>query len=307
MRILTIILLMICGVVYAQDYTPPPHLSVKVLASTTSFLSDLGGKNAKGSNDFLDMDLSQTRVAFGAGMQYNHGFVGLGVNCFYARLSADDRLTSEEFRAARRISVRTDIIEANFMLELTVPQQIPIIGDIYANIGYGVVYFEPKAEYNGVMYKLRPFGTEGQNYLPNKDPYGHFAPVLPFGFGKKFLLENGSKLSLDIMFRKSFTDYLDDVSTTYADVELIREMDGDVAAHFANPGFEDRRPGSGRGNPNNFDSYFLIGFRYEIPLIALSNRNGNTTCIYSGQGWFGNSGKMPVFRKGGKTRRKIFR
>jgi hypothetical protein len=170
-----------------------------------------------------------------------------------------------------------------------------------------MVYYEPKAKYNGVTNKLRPLGTEGQNYLPGQQQYSHFAPVLPFGFGKKFTLENGSKLTLDIMFRKSFTDYLDDVSTYYADVETIRELDGDIAAYFANPGTLEVRPGAGRGNPNNFDSYFLIGFRYEIPIIAIYNRNGNITCAYTGVGWFDDRGRTPVFKKRGRVRRSIFR
>ncbi len=288
---------------FAQRGYSPGYWSVGILASSSSFLSDLGGKNARGTNDLSDLDLSRTSYALGASMIYNSGAIGVEVGGFYSKLAADDRLTTAN-RGQRLLNVQTDVVETFVKLQLNLPQYIPVIGNMYFNAGVGLVYFEPKTELNGVMYKLRPLGTEGQNYLPGASQYGKITPVIPFGFGKKFTFSNGSSLALDISLRKSFTDYLDDVSTNYADPAQIAENGGPVAADLADRSIRGYNPGDQRGDSKDMDSYFLIGFKYSIPIGTY--RNPNTSCAF-GTSWFGNKGSVPKFGKRGRTRRRVFR
>ena len=281
----------------------PGYWSVGILASSSSFLSDLGGKNALGTNDFSDLELSMTRYALGGSMIYTAGGFGFEVGGFYTLLSANDDLTSAQ-RGNRMLSVKTDVVEGYMKFQYNFPANVPLLGNMYVNAGGGMIYYEPKTEYGGVTYKLRPLGTEGQNYLPGMSPYAKVAPVIPFGFGKKFVFRNGSALWLDVSMRKSFTDYLDDVSTYYADPAQIAETGGQIAAELADRSEYGFQEGQIRGDSKDNDSYFLVGFKYSIPIGHY--RNPNTSCAF-GNNWFGNRGGMPRFAKKGKRRRGWFR
>lgn len=284
---------------YAQ-YGQRGYWNMNILASSSSFLSDLGGKNALGTNDFSDLDLNRTRYAFGLGVTYNIGTVGVEMGSFYTRLMADDALTTSK-RGRRQLSVRTDLIETYTKLNFRFPSRVPVIGNIYFGAGIGFIYFNPKAELNGNWYSLRPLGTEGQNFMPGQSQYGKFAPVIPFSVGRQFNFRDGSSLSLELNMRKSFTDYLDDVSTTYANPAQIAEAAGPVAAALADRSENGITPGKRRGDPTDLDNYFLLGFKYNIPLGAA--RNSNTSCAFS-DSWFNSGGRRFRHRS---YRRRLFR
>ena len=78
---------------------------------------------------------------------------------------------------------------------------------------------------------------------------------MPFGIGYKMSVYEVVTLSLTISWRITFTDYLDDVSTTYVDAatldDVTREL-ADQSENKFNAGFQ-------RGNPNNNDKYGFIG------------------------------------------------
>jgi hypothetical protein len=70
----------------------------------------------------------------------------------------------------------------------------------------------------GQKYFLRPLGTEGQgspNY-PDRKQYSTMAMCLPIGVGIKYSLTDKINLGFEILYRFTSTDYLDDVSKTYA-------------------------------------------------------------------------------------------
>lgn len=248
------------------------YTAIRLTGSSTSFLCDLGGKNGNGSNDISDLNLEQTRFALGAGYQVYISQFSFGLNAFYGRLSADDRLTSAPRRAARKLHVVTDVIETSFNIEYEIPPNIPLLKNIYFNAGIGLVYFEPRARYGDELVKLRPLGTEGQNYLPDRSQYSYVALMIPYGFGYRFNLKDNYALSLDFNLRKSFSDYLDDVSTNYADPEQVTYKAGWLAGYFSDPSQNDKNIGAQRGDPKDNDQYFLIGFRLEIPIrVAYKN------------------------------------
>lgn len=278
--------------------------ALRFSASTSYFLCDLGGKDAVGTNDFTDLNLEQTRYAFGFGIQQYAGQFSYGASAIYARLSADDRLTNAG-RSVRRLSVRTDVAELGVNIEYTIPRNIPYLKNFYLNLGAGIMIFQPKAEYNGKYYSLRPLGTEGQNYLPDRKRYSHYSPVIPFGFGYKFHFANASSLALDLSLRKSFTDYLDDVSTTYADANIVGEISGDAAKYFADPSIAGRKVGSQRGDSKDNDQYFLIGFRYEFPIALSKSYKINTHCPFQNKTY--NISKALNYGRSRHRRFRIFR
>ncbi len=308
-----VLLLLACTFItpsFGQRNYGKRYWSTNVMLSSATFLSDLGGKNWYGSNDPQDIDLKKIRYALGVEFEY-HGDHGLGflVNGMYTRLTADDAETTWD-RSLRMLHVRTDVFETSAKFQYTVPYTVAGVGGMYFNVGVGAHYYKPMAEWNGLWYDLRPLGTEGQVADPTRDVYAKWSPVIPFGFGKKFRLGNGMTLSADISLRKTFTDYLDDVSGDYYDTLAILNSTGIAAAHFANPSNNEGgvgRTGLERGNPDNNDNYFLFGLKLEIPLSQGGRyANYNTSCSFQNS-WIRSNGSTPKFRRRGKTRNRLFR
>lgn len=132
--------------------------------------------------------------------------------------------------------------------------------NIYGFLGVGGLYFNPRAELNGQKYALQPLQTEGVKY-------SRFAFVIPFGGGVKAKLTPFVNMALEMGWRKTFTDYIDDISTVYKDNASFTDP---VARQLA-----DRRPeidlplleaGRKRGDPSNKDMYMLLTVRVEYYL-----------------------------------------
>ena len=76
--------------------------------------------------------------------------------------------------------------------------------------------------------------------------------------------------------RKTFTDYIDDVSKTYYDNEAIKQKYGQVAALLADPSVSSSNsnvdddvitaPGQQRGDPRDNDAYMfaVISIHYKL-------------------------------------------
>ncbi len=148
----------------------------------------------------------------------------------------------------------------------------------YFHIGASVFHFNPKAELNGTWVDLQPLGTEGQyiqstnqsgEVLESKypEPYKLWQISVPFGFGIKFFCSKLLTLGVETNIRKTFTDYLDDVSTVYPDfTELAQTPNGRRAVTMSDrvdSSIRDDVQGVGapRGNPKYKDYYHTLMIR----------------------------------------------
>jgi len=128
----------------------------------------------------------------------------------------------------------------------------------YAFIGLAGFYFNPKAELGGSWHNLQPLGTEGQG---NKK-YFLTQISIPFGLGFKVSLSKRIGLSCEWGLRKTFTDYIDDVSTTYPDPVALQNKAGTLAGQLSDPSLnKDNTTHTGyqRGNSKNKDWYSFAG------------------------------------------------
>jgi hypothetical protein len=82
----------------------------------------------------------------------------------------------------------------------------------------------------GQWVNLRPLGTEGQHSsLQPTDanygikPYSLLQAAIPFGVGARFRINEVFDLWADVGFRYTFTDYLDDVSRNYVNLNEIKD------------------------------------------------------------------------------------
>jgi hypothetical protein len=258
----------------------------------TNFLGDLGGANQVGTYGIKDFNWPAVRPDFIVGYRYRTTRqTALKTNLIYARLAGDDKFTQEPFRENRNCNFRTPCAELSEQFEYCIVRERThhiynlkgVRGWKYIQMttyffgGAGLMYFNPKGEWNGKWYPLRPLSTEGEGLVATRKKYSLVQFVIPFGMGFKFALSDKWSVGIEYGIRKTFTDYVDDVSKSYFSSSLLLQEKGPTAVHFANPttntlGAYVTRPGEERGDPTHKDSYMLaiISFYYKIPRGAFT-------------------------------------
>jgi hypothetical protein len=191
------------------------------------------------------------------------------------RLLGRDNLSENPFQKARNLSFRTDYADTSLDLEFNFFNYVH--GSRNQNFtpyvfgGFAFTYFNPKAELNDTWYALRELGTEGQAV---GDEYAQISPALSYGIGFKMDFNYEWSLNIEMSARQMFNDYLDDVSTTYPDMNQLLMARGPIAPllsdRSAELGIEPiGAEGRQRGVSGDNDSYysFRIGIVYYIGLL----------------------------------------
>jgi hypothetical protein len=129
---------------------------------------------------------------------------------------------------------------------------------------------DPKAEYNGSVYRLQPLGTEGEGLVPSRPKYALFQFCIPVGIGFKYTLGRQWGVGLELGIRKTFTDYIDDVSTTYFDFASYPGQYDPLAPKLADRSDgtkpENTLPGAQRGDNRENDTYMFAIFSVNYKL-----------------------------------------
>lgn len=253
----------------------------------TNFLGDLGGANRIGTNGFRDLDWPSTRPLVEFGYRYRTGKQhALKGNLFFGYIHGDDALTTEPLRNNRNLNFRSPVVELSAQWEFMLTRQREghrynlrgvrgwrnINVESYLFIGVGAMWFNPQGrDAGGSWHNLKPLSTEGQGMIDTRKNYHRFQPVIPFGIGFKYAISREWSIGLEYGVRKTFTDYMDDCSSTYYDNDAIRAAKGDMAAYFADPSHGEvatqTMSGEQRGDPTDKDAYMFaqITFYYKIP------------------------------------------
>ena len=138
---------------------------------------------------------------------------------------------------------------------------------IYLFGGVGGFYFNPKGKnpVTGEWVALQPLHTEGQGIIGTRQPYKRFQVCIPMGLGFTFRLAPQWRLGIDLGLRKTFTDYIDDVSLTYVDPAMFAQSGSPNAALSAIMSDKSKgnipggsAPGQQRGDPKDKDSYMFL-------------------------------------------------
>jgi len=270
----------------------------------TNFLGDLGGNVGKGTAFIKDNNFSTTKVMVGAHITfYPRDWYGIRINMNYGSLEGDDAVIKgkggyEEARRIRNQNFKTSLFETMVAAEVfpTVfieddPSDVFHKLRPYGVIGVGVFHFNPQGQdpATGQWVYLRPLHLEGQGFkeFPDRKEYSLWQLNIPMGVGIKYWLSDNFSLGLEVIHRKTFTDYMDDVSTNYIDPQLFYNyLPASSAAQAAR--MADKRlqyqggVGDQRGNVKNNDSYYSFGLKLGWRLGA-------------GDSW-GNSTRCPVIR-----------
>ncbi|RYY45566.1 MAG: hypothetical protein EOO06_16260 [Chitinophagaceae bacterium] len=245
------------------------RLNADLYAGAANYNGDLQGKR---------FSLKNSGPALGLGLSYNiTNKIAVRGAATYMKVSGSDASGSTDKSSLnfRNLSFKSSVWEAQLALEYTFLDLEERSISPYVFAGVAAFHFNPYAkDSTGTKVYLRELGTEGQglSQYPEKSLYKNNQLAIPFGGGFKFALNSRTQLGIELGLRKLFTDYLDDVSGTYADSSILAAARGPQAAAFAFRGGEVNAgasyPGEGavRGNPKNKDWYYTTGIKLSYNL-----------------------------------------
>jgi hypothetical protein len=229
----------------------------------------LGGSYYIGDLNPLGHFNNLTQPAGGGVFRYNlNPRISFRANGFYGTIKGDDASTRSFAQQQRNLHFKSTIMEFSAQAEFNfLPYKLgndkhPFTPYVFA--GAGVFHHSPRALLNGSWIDLQLLGTEGQGTpLNKKKPYKLTQLSIPFGVGVKTNLAKRIGLAIEWGMRKTFTDYIDDVSTRYANPALLAGYRGPVAATLSDRStVRDSYSNTGRqrGNAMTKDWYCFTGF-----------------------------------------------
>ncbi|MDQ6755602.1 MAG: DUF6089 family protein [Bacteroidota bacterium] len=222
----------------------------------------IGAANYYGDLQSKRYTFNQAKLAFGLGLSYeiSDNFFIRGI-LSRAAVSADDKLNPQT--RVRNLNFTTAITEAQLAGEYYFRSLDEYSISPYLFAGVAVFHFNPytKDTSQNTFY-LQPLSTEGQGFYLDRKPYNLNQIAIPFGGGIKLALSDNIHVGMEIGLRKLFTDYLDDVSTTYIPANLLSDKRGSKAVDLAYRGYELKGgppypTGDNRGGANFKDWYYF--------------------------------------------------
>ncbi|MBO9574042.1 MAG: hypothetical protein J7497_17780 [Chitinophagaceae bacterium] len=127
--------------------------------------------------------------------------------------------------------------------------------------------------------------TEGQGFAeyPDRKEYKLTGMNMPIGVGVKYFVSENVNLSFEIIHRKTFTDYIDDVSTKYVDPALFYNympvQQAQLAERMANKSIGGvYGAGDKRGTSTNNDAYYTAEIKLGFRLGNSDRFRNSTTC-----------------------------
>ncbi|ALW84033.1 hypothetical protein AUC43_02310 [Hymenobacter sedentarius] len=229
------------------------------------------------TTSFTSLRFGATRV--GAGVSITRRFYPRLSGRFglsYGRITGDDNLAADEqgadskFRYNRNMSFRNDLFEASAVAIFDIienrnnylkrPDFVP-----YVFAGVAGFYNNPKGLVGkntlglseGQYIALADLKTEGQATAYSKTQIS-----IPFGGGIRYRINRNFDASLEVGWRKTFTDYIDDVGGKYAPVSNLSTPAAQYFGHFITkdrtnfPGFD--APGAIRGDKGNKTDWYIV-------------------------------------------------
>lgn len=264
-------------------------LLIQVFAYSQRIHADVyaGVSNYQGDLQTKGFTFNDAETGFGLGMSYDitNRFIIRGVASFLKVRGMDKPGVPAYDVFARNVNFHSDIVEAQLAIEYNIFDIEERGFTPYAFLGIAAFHFNPYTyDSTGKKEYLRVYGTEGQGLpqYPDKEIYKDEQISIPFGGGIKFLLTDNLQVGLEMGFRKLFTDYLDDVSGTYADSAILASARGTQAVALAHRGSEIKGvnapyplEGAIRGNPKSLDLYYITGIRISYRFGGNGNGSGS--------------------------------
>lgn len=281
-RIKKIVLLLLLSswiwVAKAQYANYQPQAEVGLGIGTAHYFGDL---NPEGS-------LSQLNYSAGLFYQrYLGNYIGARVSAQYIHLAASDKDNKSAAYHNRGLDFTNNVLELTVMGSFNFFRYAPGTSGHsftpYVGLGIGGIYTNPFTHNDqGEKVSLRKLGTEGQysSTVHDGQKYGSFAMVFPLSVGVKQAISAKVNIFAEATYRFTRSDYLDDVSSTYAGVTAFDPVNYKGGAGQAanalllqdrNLDGTPRKAGWQRGNSLASDRYLTLQ-------IGLSFNFGSCNC-----------------------------
>lgn len=199
-----------------------------------------------------------------------------------ARVNGDDKYNPRN--RARNLSFKSDIYEISLMAEYNLFDLYDYQVSPFFFTGIAYFKFSPYIDYsNGGRAYLREFSTEGQGFYQGRTLYNVAEWSIPYGFGLQWAITKNIRMAASVGVRKTNTDYLDDVSTTYIDQAILLQNKSQSAVNLAYRGnllpYGAPYPtdGTARGNPNDDDIYYFTGVSFRFRVDAKGRKRKTET------------------------------
>ena len=274
---------------YDGDYYDNPILyEAGISLNAMNCLTDMGGKRGVGTKFLKDLNIGKTHISGGVFFSIAYkNTIAFRLEGTFGQISGNDNvlvgitdIAKERFN--RNLNFRSYITDVTAMLEIhplyifidwlakerSAPRTSPyIIG------GVGYFSFNPQTKQGNRYIDLQPLSTEGQGFAeyPNRPVYKLNQINIPLGGGIRYEVSPLVNIRGEIVYRTTFTDYLDDLSTTYIDPALFDKYFGAGSQKAINAralydqqlvkkaGIDGRR-----GKPTNTDGYFTAGIKISV-------------------------------------------
>jgi hypothetical protein len=240
----------------------------------TQFLGDLGGANRIGTDYSLrDMDFASTSIGGSLSYRYRfHPYYATSTMLNIGMVKGNDALTTEFARNARNLSFRSLVINLSQRFEIIVlanekigrRYNIPGLRgfvdhneQLYLIAGIGVMYYNPKTQYNGSWVALQPLHTEGQGLPGGPEQYKRITATVPLGIGFRMGINRMWRIGIEAMYVKTFSDYIDDVGGVYYDRGTLLAQYGQASADLSNRSTIYQANGEMRGQKQK-DALFYV-------------------------------------------------
>jgi hypothetical protein len=187
------------------------------------------------------------------------------------KVKGDDAVSN--FLPGRHLNFESPVTEIGIQFEVNFMDYF--VGSVRHRItpyifgGAGIFMFKPSGIINGTKSELRPLTTEGQGLPGRPKEYKLTSVSFPMGIGAKFSLNQYIGIGIEWGVRKTTTDYLDDVSTTYYR-DLAGKIPGEASpAELASDPTLSHQAEMQRGNSKNNDwySFALISVSVKVRML----------------------------------------
>ena len=216
---------------------------------TGNYLGDIGGEELTRRDLIFDLHVDKTKFSTGAFVRHRFSNVVSVKGSFGVVFIEDaDAASINRDRVARNAHFRNRIFETSIRAQGIFwyrPNMLPykfrraVSGEFYGIAGLSYIRHNPQAQISRdavkyqystglittnpndfdyeMWYDLRPYQTEDVAYSKG-------SIAIPLGLGAAFTINKSWRVALEMIWSVTFTDYLDDVSTTYANTENLDDI-----------------------------------------------------------------------------------
>ena len=260
--LLIVATLFLINSIKAQQFKP--NTEIGILGGASYYLGDLNTTHFYQSSPTIGVIIRQN---------VDKRFV-YKAELMYINLRADDKnpfnIRNYQIDSKKKLHFRSPVYELSGQLEFNFLPYQPgnplYTWTPFLYTGFSLFHFNPQGENkDGEWINLQELGTEGQSTtsFPDRKKYSLIQFAIPMGGGAKIAINESFNIILEYGIRKTFTDYIDDVSTTFPGSGL-NDM-SNAAIEMSDPS-GDHLKDNQRGDDTKKDWYTFTGITLSFKL-----------------------------------------